>query len=161
MRYWFDTEFIEDGKTIDLISIGIVAEDGREFYVENLDCDFNRACPWVKEHVFPHLQKDYHPNVHMSRDKIKLEILEFVGNDIPEFWGYFAAYDWVVLCQIFGRMIDLPKNWPMFCRDIVQFQQFIGCPRLPVHTGTLHNALDDARWTRDSYLFLEKESRRK
>jgi hypothetical protein len=30
MRYWLDTEFIEDGKTIDLISIGIVAEDGRE-----------------------------------------------------------------------------------------------------------------------------------
>ena len=24
MRFWFDTEFIEDGKTIDLMSIGIV-----------------------------------------------------------------------------------------------------------------------------------------
>jgi len=32
MRYWYDTEFIEDGSTIDLISIGIVAEDGREYY---------------------------------------------------------------------------------------------------------------------------------
>lgn len=29
MRFWFDTEFIENGHTIDLISIGIVAEDGR------------------------------------------------------------------------------------------------------------------------------------
>lgn len=28
MRIWFDTEFIEDGKTIDLISIGLVREDG-------------------------------------------------------------------------------------------------------------------------------------
>lgn len=26
MRYFFDTEFIEDGKTIDLISIGMVAD---------------------------------------------------------------------------------------------------------------------------------------
>lgn len=30
MRYFLDCEFIEDGRTIDLISIGIVAEDGRE-----------------------------------------------------------------------------------------------------------------------------------
>ncbi len=33
MRYFLDTEFYEDGKTIDLISIGIVAEDGRELDV--------------------------------------------------------------------------------------------------------------------------------
>jgi len=26
MNYFFDTEFIEDGKTIELISLGIVAE---------------------------------------------------------------------------------------------------------------------------------------
>ena len=32
MRYFYDTEFLEDGETIDLISIGIVAEDGREYY---------------------------------------------------------------------------------------------------------------------------------
>jgi hypothetical protein len=31
MRFWFDTEFIEDGKTIDLMSIGVVAEDGRKY----------------------------------------------------------------------------------------------------------------------------------
>ena len=26
LKIWFDTEFIEDGKTIDLISIGMVSE---------------------------------------------------------------------------------------------------------------------------------------
>ena len=30
MKYWMDTEFIERPYTIDLISIGLVAEDGRE-----------------------------------------------------------------------------------------------------------------------------------
>ena len=30
MRYFYDTEFIEDGTTIELVSIGVVAEDGRE-----------------------------------------------------------------------------------------------------------------------------------
>ena len=33
MRYFYDCEFIEDGTTIDLVSIGIVAQDGRELYL--------------------------------------------------------------------------------------------------------------------------------
>ena len=33
MKYWIDTEFIARPFTIDLISIGVVA-DGREFYAE-------------------------------------------------------------------------------------------------------------------------------
>jgi hypothetical protein len=30
MKYWIDTEFIERPYTIDLISAGLVAEDGRQ-----------------------------------------------------------------------------------------------------------------------------------
>jgi hypothetical protein len=26
MRFWFDTEFLEDGRTIDLIAIGVVGD---------------------------------------------------------------------------------------------------------------------------------------
>jgi hypothetical protein len=48
MLYWLDTEFIEDGVTIDLISIGIVAEDGRELYLLNWECDYSKASDWVK-----------------------------------------------------------------------------------------------------------------
>ncbi|MEO0869841.1 MAG: hypothetical protein AAFY17_15665, partial [Cyanobacteria bacterium J06642_11] len=51
MRYYLDTEFIEDGHTIDLISIGLVAEDGREYYALNVDCDWSKANNWVKQHV--------------------------------------------------------------------------------------------------------------
>lgn len=42
MRYWYDTEFLEDGNTIDLISFGIVAEDGREYYAVNSDMPIER-----------------------------------------------------------------------------------------------------------------------
>lgn len=45
MRIWFDTEFIEDGKTIDLISIGLVRDDGSELYHENGACRLGRASP--------------------------------------------------------------------------------------------------------------------
>ena len=56
MKYWLDTEFIEDGKTIDLLSIGIVAEDGREFYREHSGANLNNASLWVRQHVFPNMK---------------------------------------------------------------------------------------------------------
>ena len=49
MRYWFDTEFIEDGKTIDLLSIGIVSDDGRAYYATSAEADRSKASPWVRE----------------------------------------------------------------------------------------------------------------
>lgn len=60
-RYFVDTEFIEDGKTIDLISIGIACEDGRELYLQSVEFDPDKANDWVQEHVLnsllvcPHL----------------------------------------------------------------------------------------------------------
>ena len=35
MKYWIDTEFIERPYAIDLISVGLGAEDGRELYAES------------------------------------------------------------------------------------------------------------------------------
>jgi hypothetical protein len=55
VKYFFDTEFIEDGRTIELLSIGMVAEDGRELYRENSEAPISLANDFVKEHVFPHL----------------------------------------------------------------------------------------------------------
>ena len=39
MKFFLDTEFIEDGRTIDLLSIAIVCEDGREYYAEPAEAD--------------------------------------------------------------------------------------------------------------------------
>lgn len=55
MRYYVDTEFIDDGHTIDLISIGIVCEDGREYYAQSVEFNHRNASPWVKENVLTHL----------------------------------------------------------------------------------------------------------
>jgi hypothetical protein len=40
--------------------------------------------------------------------------------DTPEFYAYYADYDWVLFCSLFGRMIDLPKGFPMYCIDLKQ-----------------------------------------
>ncbi len=148
MRFFIDTEFIEDGRTIDLISIGVVAEDGREFYAESGEVDLTRANPWVRDNVLPHLD-----GKGLRRWRIAKSLVEFVG-DKPEFWGYYADYDWVVVCQLFGTMMDLPEGWPMFCMDLKQLAMSLGDPRLPEQTTTEHNALQDARWNRDSYDWL-------
>jgi hypothetical protein len=39
---------------------------------------------------------------------------------LPEFYGYYCDYDWVVFCWIFGKMNNLPKGFPMYCRDLKQ-----------------------------------------
>jgi hypothetical protein len=148
MRLFIDTEFIEDGRTIDLISIGIVAEDGRTYYAESAEFDESKASEWVVKNVFPYLGPK---EGRKSRQQIRDEIFSFAG-EWPEIWAYFADYDWVALCQLFGRMIDLPKNWPFYCRDLKQEMDRTGIKRkeLP-DCEAEHNALADARWVRDAY----------
>lgn len=61
MRYWYDFEFLEDGRTIDPISVGVVAEDGREYYAvwDNINDEplYSRICEhrWLVKNVVPHL----------------------------------------------------------------------------------------------------------
>jgi len=150
MKFWFDTEFIEDGRTIDLLSIGICSEDGRTYYAECADVDVSRASEWVKENVISYLTGDV-----KNRDVIAREIVEFVG-DSPEFWAYYADYDWVALCQLYGTMMQLPQSWPMYCRDIKQWCDQLGNPRLPEQSKGEHHALMDALWNRSAWEFLDK-----
>lgn len=35
-------------------------------------------------------------------------------------YGYYSAYDHVVFCWLFGKMIDLPKGFPMYTKDLKQ-----------------------------------------
>lgn len=152
-RFFIDTEFIERPCTIDLISIGIFCEDGREFYAINGECDLSKASDWVKENVIPHLE--FCPQM-MRPDKIREEIQEFIGDCTPEFWGYYADYDWVVFCWLFGSMVDLPTGWPMYCRDLKQELDNLGNPTIPeeIKPQNEHNALADAKYHGRIYDFI-------
>lgn len=214
MRYFLDTEFIECAKqrrvlgirigkpvpTVDLISIALVAEDGREFYALNADCELEYAWEnkWVRDNVLlPIWMQHTSPGVryvfvHFSLEEmrhifrrhglkagqLRWNLLTFcfpgayekwVGSmdefwqmgkeERPEFYGYYADYDWVVFCQLFGRMIDLPNGFPMYCRDLKQLMDEAGmtsdekdalCP----DPKDAHNALADARWNRDFHATL-------
>jgi len=148
MRTCFDTEFIDDGKTIELLSIGMVGAGGQTYYAEPAETDRSRACPWVTANVLPHLTGPVKP-----RAMIAQEIIDFAGDE-PEFWAYYAAYDWVALCQLYGRMLDVPKHWPHFVRDL---RPLIGpgeLMRLAPIKGVQHNALADAMQLHEAYIAL-------
>jgi hypothetical protein len=151
MRVFFDTEFIEDGKTIDLMSIGAIREDGEQYYAEVIECDLSRASLWVQTNVIPHLRGGVD---RLVRADIALDLKRFMGPN-PEIWAYYADYDWVALCQLYGSMVDRPKGWPMYCRDVKQLCDSKGNPTLPEQTSQEHNALLDAVWTKAAWEFLQ------
>jgi hypothetical protein len=97
--------------------------------------------------------------VSVSRADIAQEVRRFCDPETygkPEFWAYYADYDWVVLCQLFGTMMELPKGWPMYCRDIKQLADSLGNPKLPAPGKDEHYALADARWNRLAWKFLNQ-----
>ncbi len=242
MKYFIDTEFIEGfhkplfGKRrhhIDLISIGIVCEDGRTYSAISSEYNYDDASDWVKENVihplyastvssgsknFTHAST-FNKHWGKTNDKIAKEVFMFVNpqavffvynhwNILPQiyesrnmehkikdvqaapainpddpdggiqFYGYYADYDWVVFCSLFGTMMDLPGCFPMYCRDLKQmldakaravqlasqfkekqntlcsYIDFLKhCSDYPQQSNE-HNALADAKWNLELYKFL-------
>jgi hypothetical protein len=174
MKIFYDTEFLEDGHTIDLISIGMVADDGREYYAVNRDMPCKRIAKdqWLMANVcptLPHLHGDArihagrrnpltldwnHPDLKPHR-RIADEVAAFIqATPDVELWAWYAAYDHVALAQLFGPMISLPKGIPMWTNDLKQECQRIGNPPMPRQQGAVHNALADARHVRDMAVHL-------
>lgn len=162
--YAYDTEFLENGSTIELISIGIVADDGREYYAVNSDMPKDRITKndWLMQNVVPSLpgSKPYRLDGSTAwiwalscRDVvvkphwvIANEVREFLTSaGEPELWADYCAYDHVVLCQLWGRMIDLPQGIPMWTHDLQQLAETSGTNGWPEQHSGLHNALEDAK----------------
>jgi len=259
MKYYIDTEFLESKQkekfpislfrketpnTIDLISIGIVAEDDREYYEISKDFNLEEAWNrhqmeyhivdsgrdkknvkiyWIRDNVlrpiynelhnkeWNHIQKAIRLGIYIdapehkftfnnlrkllikygkTNNQIKAEVLRFtldpndefynwhlgtsdeyfdvISNDEkvkPEFYAYYADYDWVVFCWLFGNMINLPKGFPKYCRDLKQlFDQeaylaedmnldLKNHPNYPKQENE-HSAIYDARWNKKLHEFL-------
>jgi hypothetical protein len=161
MNYFFDTEFFEDGTQIHPISFGMVSEDRRELYMEFRHGHLHHISDWVKENVIVHLEWENKDRLLPPEGADRL--LEFVGDDPnPVFWAYFADYDWIFLCQMFGTMMDLPKNFPKFAMDIQQYWVHLGKPHKsrtrPKKPDNQHNALADAKWNLEFWKRLKNWS---
>ncbi len=176
---WYDTEFLEDGKTIELISIGMVREiDGAELYVVNRDMPVRRIrkSPWLMANVVPHLPQghgdyrnhmprrwlfDYGDAAVYSKHRIAEKVRRFITADPdPDLWAWYGAYDHVLLCQLWGAMVDLPNGVPMWTNDVQQEWHRQGDPEVipDQDPSDLHNALADARRCRDLHLALRERA---
>lgn len=163
-KFFVDTEFSERGRShpITLISLGAVSEYGDEFYAVSSDFKEEDCSDWLKANVLPHLGDA--KRIPLRDIAVKFfHWVELVStqNTRPAFWGYYADYDWVVIAQMFGTMMDLPKGWPMYCRDLKQWCDQLGNPELPKQTSTEHNALADAQWNKVAYAFLDGKAQGK
>jgi len=162
MKYFLDTEFIERGygHPMNLVSVAILAEDGREYYAQNYTVDFQRANPFVRDNVLPFLDEwdkrhwFQRPEPWYAPAEIATDIMAFIGTEpSPEFWGYYSDYDWVILTQLFGGMDRHPENWPYYCRDLRQWLDDHALSHIS-QGDDIHHALIDARWIRATCMEL-------
>jgi hypothetical protein len=155
-RFFYDCEFIEDGHTIELVSIAAVDEHGREFYAVSDEFDGSRAIGWVQRNVLTKLPPPSDP-AWRSRARIREDLLSFLtGPGEPvQLWAWIAPYDHVVLAQLWGDMRALPRAIPRFTHELRQRWEDAGCPLLPNPPDDQHSALADARYNLARWRVIE------
>jgi hypothetical protein len=150
MKIFFDTEFTGLIKDTDLISIGMVAEDGREFYAETNYYVVGKLNDWLRKNVIANLDGK---NV-VSQSELQEQIKQFIEPyERVEMWSDCLAYDWVLFNDIFGGAFEIPENIYYIPFDICTLMKVKGVDpdiNREAYAGfeedqTKHNALHDAR----------------
>ena len=137
MKYAIDCEFIDTPSCSALISLAVVREDLASCYFE-FEYPIERLTPWLKENVVPHLQGGQCVETFSGASRV---ILQLMGDDKPEFWAYYGAYDWYWFARLFGGFMRLPNNWPRLYNELAATGNYV-----PVRPGApAHNALNDAK----------------
>ncbi|RZF30974.1 hypothetical protein EVC45_03205 [Paraburkholderia sp. UYCP14C] len=143
MRLFVDTEFT-DFIDCDLISIALVADDGREFYGERSDYDDATATAFVREAVLPQLGQ--YPGRVFTRDALRTDLLAWLtqfDGEQERMLCFDYAGDWDLFVDL---VCDVPDGW-LAChighalraeRSEAYFRQ----------NGGRHHALHDARVNR-------------
>lgn len=240
---YYDTEFLEGTQkkrflgvsygntknTVDLISIGMVDDEGNKYYAISKDFnlreawnryDMREASPakkymgfyeekvyWIRENVLKPIYEDLffkagidkgfpvssavfngsgftYKNLKLLLDKygksnkqIAEEVKNFVllknGNSkVPKvnLYAYYSSFDHVALAWLYGKMIDLPKGFPMYTTDLKQELDRVNeyelkrggilgkledHPAFPKNENA-HSAIEDAVWNKELHEFLKQ-----
>lgn len=96
---WFvtyDLEFLDNGETIDLVSLGMKSGDGRRLYAINREMDQRAivAHDWMRRNVWPHLPR----------------------KDLPETRGEYGQYP-VKKCRCASAVEGQKYEWSCLCMN--------------------------------------------
>lgn len=177
---FYDCEFLDDGRTIDLVSIGMCNDvDSKTLYLFNSDARLYNANDWVQANVFPRLPlcQNCTSTTHWSKtdDRVlgRKEIATRVSDYVlgygawptVELWADYGAYDHVSIAQLFGPMVALPAGFPMYTNEYQTYyhtmKETLGTVTLfrrAEREGAEHDALSDAKWVRAKYLKVKGDN---
>ena len=173
MNIYFDTEFTGLYKDTELISIGLISEDGKEFYAEIKGIDKKINDEWIKDNVLKNTisygnaqlteivldEKDF---CYGTKEQVKECLQEWLSQfENINLVSDVAHYDMVLFIDLFGNAFDIPDNVCPACydinQDIMQFlnidlqeafdlnrEDFLNQYKIEI-TGQKHNSLYDAK----------------
>lgn len=134
MKIFFDCEMTGLFKTANLISIGLISEDGKGFYAEFTDYDNFLLNQWIRENVIANLLFNGQKNDEMKKILNKHGIVSIKGNRqsigdalrqwLSQFESVLYAsdcshYDFVLIIDLlYKTALDIPMNHSKVCHDI-------------------------------------------
>jgi DNA polymerase elongation subunit (family B) len=153
LKVFFDTEFthFDDGRVepAQLISIGCVSQDSKQFYTENADYNESICSEFVCETIIPLLEGGL---VLMSSQKLAQKLLVWVEsfNEEVVFVTDAADFDWPFVVQLFDQW-----GWPSNLNRDPEFLGFLYRIQVSAFESAIlhafthmalrrHHALDDA-----------------
>lgn len=167
MNIYFDTEFTGLHQRTTLISLGAVSDDGRTFYAEFTDYKQCQVDEWVEINVLKNLMMPVLEDGRKSYMEAKDGCIKARGGSqfiagmfaswLTQFeeqlylWGDCPAYDWVLLCELFGGAQHIPECVYYIPLDLETYAVAKGLPynfsrreMASLENAVQHNALDDA-----------------
>lgn len=180
LSVYIDTEFT-DFVNQDLISIGLAASNGDEFYGENYDFIRGLSSKWVQQHIYPllDLSKRGYPRLTLSA-----RVWEWLNNLPCEFVVIYIDYksDYDLLLDLFGDeqhpkipevkniyavMREAAKSQTLLSNDIdayankvIKFKAMFDLYFMDYFfrtKETQHHALSDAKANREAFEKVAKE----
>lgn len=139
MRLFLDSEFSQLSAQAKLISLALVGQDRREFYVEVVDSWREEDCSeFVKEIVLPQLWGGKYA---MPIIEARAALLRFLAtyDEQLEIVTDAPVYDWELFCELAYHDGKWPKNVRNFPSDATTLTATNDGEELP------HHALLDAR----------------
>lgn len=188
-KLFLDVEFTGLHKLTTLISIALVAEDGKKYYAEFTDFDKYQIDDFLRQHVLSKrtlaeydFERDYDPNADLVLVKgdidtvyaTMLRWLEQYKEHGVEMWGDLLAYDWVLFISIFGNGLNLPKFIDYIPMDLCTALKLYGEDKdvnrevfaygeeiAEANKGKKHNSLYDAETSLEVFKRLVEKTKPK